>query len=433
MRPLLDHRPMVGRAWPLWILFIAFPVWWALGFAPFLWPTVAVPVAAAVFMRGWTNAPQGFGVWLLFLVWVLASGTQLEETEQWIFFTYRLTLYLSATLLFLYVFNAPREELPSSRITAILTVFWGFAVLGGFLALAFPDGSFTSVAEVILPPGVIGNSFVYELVHPEFAQVHEFLGYPIPRPKAPFVYTNEWGANMALLTPFVLATWRTVSRPSLRLLLGVMLVASVVPIVVSVNRGMWLSLGLGLVYAAIRLAIRGRIRALQALVGFGVLSGFLILTTPLAGVIEDRLATPHSNVTRGSLYTEASENVLDSPLLGYGAPRPSERNPNSPPVGTHGQFWLVLFSHGIPGMALFVGWVGYAFWQSLRRPSGLHLWMSVVLLMALIQMPYYGMLPVPLHLVMLAAAVLWREPSVESETERLAAKPMVGAAYPGRS
>jgi hypothetical protein len=426
----MERRSLLGPAWPLWIMFIAFPLWWALGLAPFLWPAVAFPLAAAIFMRGWTSVPRGFGVWVLFLVWVVASGTQLEESEQWIFFTYRLSLYLSATLLFLYVFNAPREELPSSRITGILTIFWGFAVVGGFLALAFPDGSFTSLAEVILPGSVIGNSFIYELVHPEFAQIHEFLGYPIPRPKAPFVYTNEWGANVALLTPFVLATWRSVSRPSLRVLMGAMLVASVAPIVISVNRGMWLSLGLGLGYAAIRLAIRGRIRALQALVGFGLLSGFLILASPLAGVIEDRLATPHSNVTRGSLYTEASENALESPLLGYGAPRPSERNPNSPPVGTHGQFWLVLVSHGIPGMVLFVGWLFYAFWQTQRHRSPLHLWMSVVLLIALIQLPYYGMLPVPIHLVMLAAALSWREARTESESQ--AARITTVAAVTGR-
>jgi polysaccharide biosynthesis protein PslJ len=431
--PLLDRRLSMGPSWPLWLLFLAFPLWWALGFAAIVWPLMAVPIAAAVFMRGWTSVPRGFGLWILFLVWMVASGTQLEDTEQWIAFTYRVAIYLSATLLFLYVFNAPREQLPARQVTGILTGFWSFAVVGGFLALAFPDGAFTSAAEVLLPPGLSGNAFIYELIHPEFAQVHEFLGYPIPRPKAPFVYTNEWGANIALLTPFVLATWRTVRRSSLRLLVGTMLVASVVPIVVSVNRGLWLSLGLGLIYAAIRLAIRGRIRGLYALAGFIVLSGLLIIATPLARVIGDRLATPHSNATRGSLYVEAAEGVLDSPLLGYGSPRESERNPTAPPVGTHGQFWLVLFSHGIPGAALFLAWLGYAFWQSQRRRSTFHLWMSVVLLIALIQLPYYGMLPVPIHLVMLATALSWREASTELRSERPLERSSVATATPGRA
>jgi polysaccharide biosynthesis protein PslJ len=428
--PVVDRR-LVGPSWPLVLLFLAFPLWWALGFAAIVWPLVALPVGAAVLMRGWTNVPRGFGLWLLFLVWMLASSTQLEATDQWIAFLYRAAIYLSATVLFLYVYNAPRDELPATKVTGILTVFWSFAVIGGFLALAFPDGAFTSVAELVLPPGVAGNPFVYELVHPELAQVHDFLGYPIPRPKAPFVYTNEWGANVALLTPFVLLTWRSLSRGALRSLLGVLLVASVVPIVVSVNRGLWLSLGVGLTYAAVRMAMRGRIRALYGLVAFIVVSGLLILATPLASVVADRLATPHSNETRGSLYIEAVEGVLESPLLGYGSPRESERNANAPPVGTHGHFWLVLFSHGIPAALLFLAWMAYAFWQAQRRSSMFHLWMSVVLLIAMIQMPYYGMFPVPIHLVMLAMALAWREPSPERSPEPMAAQEVVGAARAG--
>jgi hypothetical protein len=68
-------------------------------------------------------------------------------------------------------------------------------------------------------------------------------------------------------------------------------------------------------------------------------------------------------------------------------------------------------------VALFVGWLVYAFWQTQRRHSPFHLWMSVVLLIALIQLPYYGMLPVPIHLVMVAAALSWREALAESGSE----------------
>jgi hypothetical protein len=57
--------------------------------------------------------------------------------------------------------------------------------------------------------------------------------------------------------------------------------------------------------------------------------------------------------------------------------------------------------------------------------------MSVVLLIALIQMPYYGMLPVPIHIVMLAAALAWREPSFESASEPLAARATIAAAPTG--
>ena len=48
------------------------------------------------------------------------------------------------------------------------------------------------------------------------------------------------------------------------------------------------------------------------------------------------------------------DQIDDSPWFGYGAPQANEENPNLPAVGTHGQLWTVLFSHGIPGAALYV-------------------------------------------------------------------------------
>jgi O-antigen ligase len=148
----------------------------------------------------------------------------------------------------------------------------------------------------------------------------------------------------------------------------------------------------------------------------------LVVTTPLGQLVLDRIATPHSNEGRLSLYSEAAESVIDSPLLGYGAPRPSERDPNLPRVGTHGQLWLVLFSHGIPAAGFFVGWFAFAFWRSRRTTSDVSSWMHVVLLITLVQMSYYGMVPVPIHIAMLAAAIAWREISA-AEVPKVAASP----------
>jgi polysaccharide biosynthesis protein PslJ len=401
------RRRLLRPSWPLTALFVLFPVWWALGLGAFIWPLVAIPMAAKLASAGRFRAPPGFVLWLMFLVWMLASGSQLEDAGDWLVFGQRVTVYLSATVLFLYVFNATQDELPSERAAAMVVWLWLAAVVAGFAALAFPTGGFTSLAELVLLSGLVGNSFVNELIHPELAQVHDFLGYPVARPKAPFVYTNEWGANMALLTPFVFASWRAVSRP-LRTILGAGLVASIVPMAFSLNRGLWLSLGAGLLYAAIHLARQGRVSALRAIIALVAVAAGLTLITPLGDLVRDRIATPHSNVARSALYTETTESVLDSPLLGYGSPRRSERNPNLPPVGTHGQLWLVLFSHGIPATLFFVGWFLYLFWSTRRPGSNLALWMHVVVFTALVQMPYYGLLPVPIHLVMLAAALAWR-------------------------
>jgi O-antigen ligase len=411
-------------------LFIAFPIWWALGVGAFVWPIAAVPMAVSLAMRGRARAPRGFGLWILFLLWVLVSATQLDEPERWIVFAYRLAIYGSATVLFLYVYNTPREALPSRSVTAIVTVFWGFAVLFGLAALVVPEAAFTSLAELVLPDGLLGNSFVYELVHPEIAQVQGFLGYEVARPKAPFVYTNEWGANIALLTPFALLMWKLASGAMARLVIGGLLILSVIPMVVSLNRGLWLSLAVGLAYAAIRSALRGRVAALRLLVVGALIGAALVAVTPLKDLVADRLATPHSNEGRLSLYTEAAESAMDSPLLGYGSPRPSERDPNLPRVGTHGQLWLVLFSHGIPGVVLFVAWFGFAFWRSRRDAAEIVAWMHVVLLITLVQMAYYGMVPVPIHLSMLAASIAWREPSFGQADAASKPEPVSRAAVP---
>ena len=394
--------------WPVYALFLGFPIWWALGLGGFIWPVLAIPMALSLLMRGEVRAPRGFGLWLLFLIWMVGSATQPDEVDRFIVFAYRFSIYISATILFLYVFNLPGEAAWSRRMIIVLFGFWFIAVIGGLLGVAFPQTSFRSITELLIPTRFLSNSFVRELVHPELAQIHGFLGYPVPRPKAPFVYTNEWGANIALLTPFAIAALGCVRTRAAKWMIGLALVASVIPMVVSLNRGLWLSLGVGLGYAMVRLFLRGKVQVLRALLLFILLGSILALATPLQELISDRLATPHSNRTRLSLYEEATESVLESPLVGFGAPRPSQRNPGAPAVGTHGQFWMVLVSHGIPGAALFVGWLLYAFWSSRKAPSSLQLWPHVCLGIALAQLLYYGMLPGPIHIVMVASAVAWR-------------------------
>jgi hypothetical protein len=88
-----------------------------------------------------------------------------------------------------------------------MVVFWFVVVGGGLLGLAVPHLQITALMARALPKRLQANPFVFNLVHPKTAQVHSFLGFPVPRPAAPFVFTNDWGGNFALLVPFVLASW----------------------------------------------------------------------------------------------------------------------------------------------------------------------------------------------------------------------------------
>ena len=121
------------------------------------------------------------------------------------------------------------------------------------------------------------------------------------------------------------------------------------------------------------------------------------------------MSTPHSNNRRVSLYEEAVRGAAESPLFGFGAPRPSKWNPNAPSVGTQGQIWLVLFSNGYPGMLLFVAWFLATLWwfRSVGDPVGF--WIHVMLVIMFLQLAVYGLLPVQIHIVMLGIALAWRE------------------------
>jgi hypothetical protein len=406
-------RPRPGRrlppGWPLLALFGLYPLWWALGLAAVVWIVAAVPMLAWLLLRPGVRVPRGFGLWLAFLFWMLLSATQLGEAKRWYAFSYRALLYLSMTVLFVYLYNLPRSSLPARRVVVVLASFWGAVILLGFVALAFPHASLTTPASLLLPAGIAHNPFAEDLVSAKLAQVQTFIGYDLTRPAAPFTYTNEWGGSVSLLTAMALAGLSAVRSYLARNLMRLLLVASLVPIVISANRGLWVALGVGLVYAAVRVALRGNASSLVAIAGFLALVAALVTLTPLEHYVADRLANPHSNERRESLGEQAVRGGLASPLLGYGGPRESEETPNAPDIGTHGQFFLVVYSHGLPGIALFLGWWLWALWHSARGATGPPLWCHVGLLMGGIELFYYDMLPTQLHLMMVFAALAWRE------------------------
>jgi polysaccharide biosynthesis protein PslJ len=408
-------RPKAARVggglpagWPLYALLVGFPVWWLLGLAEFIWMLLAIPMLVSLAMRGDVRAPRGFGIWLLFLGWMLISVTQIDQPSRLLSFSYRAAVYLSVGVVLLYVYNLPRQ-VPIRSVVMALVAFWLVVVAGGLLGLLVPQGRLTTPLELLLPPSVANNPFVADMVHPPFAQVHDFVGYPVPRPTAPFVYTNAWGGNIALLTPIAIAAIG-VARSNLgRNWIRLALLVSLVPIVFSLDRGVWISLGAALVYMAVRVAIRGRARALASLIALMAVISALVVFTPLLQLIQDRIDNPHSNERRASLTVQAARGAMESPVFGRGGPRPSEENTDAPPVGTHGQAWLVLYSHGVPGLVFFLGWLAWAVWSTARAPTGVPLWLHVVVVVGCLQLPFYGLLPAQLHLMMIAAALVWRE------------------------
>jgi hypothetical protein len=390
--------------WPLVLMISAYPVWFVLGLSGFMWVVLAVPMAAALLRRHELTAPRGFGLWCVFLVAVVASGFAIDSTARLAGYTLRVGYYLAATVFLLYVLNGGRT-VTAHRVVRAFTLLWMFTVAGGYLALVLGDFSFRSPMWFLLPSVLLDNELISALVTPGFADVQNIIGIPVPRPKAPFPYTNSWGAMVALTTPFAfisLGDHRVGLSPRL---IRMVLAASVVPIVISLNRGLWLSLGIGLAYGAIRSGLGGNVGLVKRSVIAVVVVLILVALSPLGELVSLRIGSGHSDQDRLALISAAVDGAWERPLFGWGAPRP---NGNLPSVGTHGQIWLVAFSHGFVGAAGFVAALTTFLLRTRRQPTARGLWAHTVILIALVQLPFYLMIPHSLFAVMAAVAVALR-------------------------
>jgi O-antigen/teichoic acid export membrane protein len=405
-------RPRLPVTWPLVVLFAAFPVWWALGVSAFTWIIVAIPVLASLIWRRWTRVPVAFTLWLAFMSWVLLSGMQLQGGTKIVTFSYRLVLYAVAGVLFVYTYNLPRSRSLDTKILRILTMFWMIVVIGGYLGILVGSHTFTPPFEKLLPHGLASQAFVKELIQPVFvdtrASVH---GLRFPRPAAPFAYSNYWGGNIAVLTPVAIAAAIAAGRGARRKLIVCLLIAQIVPMVFSLNRGMFLSLGLGIFYVALRLALRGRLTSLVSLLGVVALGVLILVVTPLGHLVVNSFVSSnhgHSDTTRISASQQALAGARQSPIFGHGEPTPVTGQGQQPPIGTQGQLWTVLYSNGFPAAIFFVGFIVAVLWQTRRARGMAGLWLHTAPLVALPQIFVYGWLPVELQVVLVTAALAYR-------------------------
>lgn len=400
------------RTWPVALMISAYPIWFVLGLSGFMWVIMAIPMAAAMLSRRDLIAPKGIGLWVLFLVAVVGSAFSLDGVPRLAGYTLRLGYYLAASTLLLYIING-RKGLPPGMLVRSYTQLWMATVAGGYFALVLGDFHFHSPMWYLLPGPLLENDLISALATPGFADLQNIVGYPVPRPKAPFPYTNSWGAMLALLTPFAFASLYDRSTGISPRLIKVVLAASIIPAVMSLNRGLWLSFSVGVVYVVFRLAVGGKTSMFFRLIGLFLVLAAVLLLTPLGELIVTRFQTGHSNDTRSGLAWSAIVGASERPIFGWGAPRPNVGN--LPSVGTHGQLWMVAFSHGFFGLAAFLGTLVVFFRSTARQLSMPGLWIHTVVLIGLSQTPVYLMVPGQLFVVLGAVGIALRYQMVDAE------------------
>lgn len=422
---------------PLSILLIGFPLWWLLGLSNILPLLIAIPFALQL-VKGKVLVPRGFGWWILFLIWVAAGVFLLWANApdsipgggpgRLLVFFYRCLWYASCTVALLWVLNARKDQITDSWVVRLLGWMFIVTVAGGLLGMFVPRFEITSLVEMFLPGSIRSNGFINSLIHPASASLTNFLGREEFRPMAPFSYANSWGSNLSLYLPFFVLGWIAGKRGWRRLVGVLVLVAAAPPVVYSMNRGLWASLGVGvlilLVYLLLRAPRKQRVRLVVSLSAALVIGSVGFTMSPLADSAAERLDNAHSNERRAQLLTlSAVSAATGSPVAGFGTTRDVQGNFASiagggtedcsacrvPPLGTQGHIWLVVFTQGVVGLGFFLAFFLHQGLAFLRARTHLQLMALMVLAFFALQVFIYDTLGTPLLTIMLAIGLAWRE------------------------
>lgn len=432
-------RPLDLPAWPVTALLAAYPVWWALGLGVLIFAVLAVPMIVLLARRHAAgralHLPPGFAWWALFLLVVVVSisalgadpaGTVPERgTDRLVAVVFRLVMYLALTVLLIYAGNLTERELPRARLVRLLGWLFLITVAGGLLGMVAGRFEFTSPVEWLLPAQIRSRGFVQSLVHPYAAQIMDIVGGAAPRPAAPWGYTNTWGNNFCLLVGwFLVAVWGTATRARRRVRWSALacLAVSVLPVIYSLNRGLWIGLGVSVAYVAVRYALLGKMWVVGLVAATAGVLSVALVASPLGDVVSARLDNGKSNGVRSFLVERALDGVPGSPVIGYGSTRNTLGGRNSITVGEsagcercgnftvggNGQLWQLLYAHGILGTVAYLGFFGFGLWRFRRDRSPLGIAAGAAIVTSFSAMFWYNALVTPLAFMFLAYALLWR-------------------------
>jgi hypothetical protein len=282
----------------------------------------------------------------------------------------------------------------------------------------------------------------------------DLVGGAKPRPAAPWGYTNTWGNNFCLLAGWlVVAAWQRAGGQNNggqnsggrgKFWAVLCLVASIVPAVVSLNRGLWIGIGVVVAYVAVRHVLIGRLWIIGAMAVAAVALGVTLAATPLGGMVNARLDNGKSNGVRAFLIDRALDGFIESPVIGYGGTRNTSGGRNSITVGEsaacercgnftvggNGQLWQLLYAQGAVGTIGYVGFFAYGLWRFRRDRTPIGIAGGAAIVTSFSAMLWYNALVTPLAFLVLAYALLWRN-SLEGQS--LEGQSLEGQSLEGQS
>lgn len=382
--------PVIRSAWPIVVCTAALPIMFLVGLHGLIWAVPGVVLSLRLLRRPATRIPGSALLLLVALAWMAASVLRIDAGGLPLF-AYRWILFLGAFAAEVWLMNTSEARVPTDRVVRWLASLW-IAMVGLGLAAIFVSLDMPSPLLRVLPHAITNIDFFESISAWRLAEVQGFLGFPLPRPAAPFPAANGWGSAMGLLAPFFISSWIVDARGVRRQLGFLVAAVAVIPIIYSFNRGLWLSIAVCVGYVAVRQLLRGRVLALVMLAGFALALVAALTVSPLGDLANEKVETAgDSNDSRSEVYDEALAGAKESPLLGNGAPVVIREG--LPPAGTHGMIWYLLFVHGFIATGLYLGWLGLEIFRSAPSRSPGSLWFHTSLIIAGLQTLFYGMLP----------------------------------------
>lgn len=402
-------------------MFLSYPLWWILGAGWLLWPLGGLIMFLVMLPRGHWLAPPGLWLWLVFLGSTLLSLVEVQGGSSYFSWAFNEASYLAATVLFLYVYNL-RESY--AVLPRYLSGFWVITLVGGLIGTLAPHLGFTTPVAHLLPSNISSNALADRFVHIQFGDVS---GYGRPRPDAPFPYANRWGSIVALTTPVAMFVMSRASGPKRTVLLTVAALG-LIPVVYSIDRGLWLALGAAALYALGRAVRRGHGNAFVALIlGLGA-AGLLLSMSSLQTVVAEKLTHAYSNKGRLNSYSATWSGFLQQPWIGHGTSGSSVGLfVGNAPVGTQGQFWALIYASGLAGAVPFFLWFLYVLFATLRLRSGLAAAYRLAGVLPLALSFTYGFVPESLMVIMACQAALMSYRKHEFDGERPLENDSVGS------
>lgn len=402
-------------AWPVLALFIGFPLFWVTGTSVIAPQVLAGVMLVLLTLRGRLRLAPGALLWAALLFWIGVCALPVDGTLHLLGFLKTASDLVAVGVVFLYYVNA-RKALGPRQVLAGLAVLWTTVVGLGFLALVLPDVRLTTPFALVMPESLRANDLVRDLVMPRLAEVQQPWGAPAPfeRPAAPFPYTNSWGMAYAMLTPVMVLIACHARRTLTRVLIAAAVLASVLPAVRTSNRGMMLALLVLAVFLVARFLLDGRLLPTVAVAAGPVAAAVLLQATGVFAAIAERQHSSDTTGDRGRIYLATLEKIGRSPLIGWATPG------NDPTLGialgTQGYAWTLMYSYGLPGLVLFLLFLGRVLLASVRLHGTTVFVFQGLVVMVLATIWFYGLGATQCLVLVLVCAMLARAVADGQET-----------------